>query len=101
MLCPPTDQRLLKKAKSPFEKVRFLQVLGAIADRAALPVVSHDPFQTGSQPRPALLLPVREQGRQLAGAGVVAVSVDGGPCQAGQATQAAADQAPQQVGVRL
>jgi hypothetical protein len=54
-----------------------------------------------AQPRRAFPLPMREQGRQLAGAGVVAVPMDGGPRQAGQATHAAADQASQQVGVRL
>src|SRR5215207_8000022 len=54
-----------------------------------------------AQPRWAFLFPMREQGRQLAGAGVVAVPVDGGPRQAGQATHAAADQASQQVGWAL
>src|SRR5215213_4641001 len=54
-----------------------------------------------AQPRRALLLPMREQGRQLAGAGVVAVPMHVGPRQAGQAAHATADQAPQQVFVSL
>src|SRR5918911_259332 len=47
-----------------------------------------------AQPRRAFLLPMREQGRQLAGARIVAVPLRGGPRQAGQATRAATDQTP-------
>src|SRR5215212_4681716 len=54
-----------------------------------------------AQPRWAFLFPMREQGRHLAGAGVVAVPVHVGPRQAGQAAHAATDQAAQQVGVGL
>jgi hypothetical protein len=45
-----------------------------------------------AQARGAFLFPMREQGWQLAGAGVVALAVDRGPSQTRQAAQATADQ---------
>src|SRR3978361_2041928 len=54
-----------------------------------------------AEPRRAFLLPMGEQGRQLAGAGVVAVLAHVGPSQASQAAHATAYQAPQQIGMVL
>jgi hypothetical protein len=42
-------QALEAEADSPFEKVGPLQALGPVTACAVLPIVSRDPFQTGSQ----------------------------------------------------